>query len=186
MKPENANMKVIILEGTAEAVECILLKLYGDGKQFTEPVWYRCGQHDPCQRQTKTIEPDYCADLATTHAISQPSDQEHIKNQSNHRPELHIKTRQSGRPPRKKNIEELVLKYAKEQIDITGSINKTHLAERVGLTDSTIHYHLNKPHIKKELEKTIAEHEEQKYKPLHINNTRSEYEEGKLEGELPT
>lgn len=32
--------------------ECVLLKMYGDGKQFTRPVWYSCGKCLKCERES--------------------------------------------------------------------------------------------------------------------------------------
>lgn len=31
--------------------DCVLLKMYGDGKQFTQPVWFSCGKCKKCERE---------------------------------------------------------------------------------------------------------------------------------------
>jgi hypothetical protein len=30
--------------------DCTNMVLYGDGKKFTQPVWYSCGRCKPCPR----------------------------------------------------------------------------------------------------------------------------------------
>ena len=34
---------------------CLLIDLYGDGKKFTQPVWYSCGKCKKCKRDTTLI-----------------------------------------------------------------------------------------------------------------------------------
>ena len=38
------------MAGCDSMSECVLLMLYGDGKQFLEPVWYSCGKCKVCKR----------------------------------------------------------------------------------------------------------------------------------------